>query len=75
MLTLIAILAIVGMFVVLGMYTASQGREVPKAQTQPRTPRAGRAEAPHPGWRTSVHRPDGTPVPGSREDRNEHGKP
>ena len=74
MLTLIAILAIVGMFVVLGMYTASQRRELPKAQTQPRTPGARRAEAPHPGW-TSVHRPDGAPVPGSREHRNDHGKP
>ena len=74
MLTLIAILAVVGMFVVLGMYAASQRREVPKAQSQPRTPGAGHAEAPHPGW-TSSHRPDGAPVPGSREDRNAHGKP
>ncbi len=74
MLTLIAILAVVGMIVVLGMYAASQRRDVPKAQTQPRTPDARPTGDPHPGW-TSPHRPDGAPVPGSREQRNEHGKP
>lgn len=72
MLTMIAILAVVGLFVVLGMYAMSQPRRAPKAETQPHTPDAGGA-APHPGW-TSPHRPDGSPVPGSRDHRHEHGQ-
>ena len=75
MLTLMLIVAIVGVFVVVGMYAASRPRRQPKADTQPAVPGGARAdEFPEPG-QSSPHRPDGTPVPGSREDRNQHGKP
>lgn len=74
MLTLIAILAVVGLFVVLGMYAMSRPRRAPKSQTQPQTPGARGVGDAHPGW-TSPHRPDGSPVPGSRDQRHEHGKP
>lgn len=75
MLTLMAILAVIGVFVVLGMYLASQQRRAPKAQTQAQVPGAPRAdEFPAPGD-ASPHRADGAPVPGSRDQRREHGKP
>lgn len=75
MFTLMAILAVVGLVVVLGMYLAGQDRRVPKSETQPHTPGAARAdEFPDPG-RPSPHRADGAPVPGSRDARHEHGKP
>jgi hypothetical protein len=72
---LIIVLAVIGILVVLGMYMASQQRRQPKADTQPEvrgTPRPD--EFPEPG-EASPHRADGSAVPGSRDQRHEHGKP
>jgi len=75
MLTLMLIVAIVGLFVVGGMYAASRPRRLPKADTQASVPGGARAdEFPEPG-QSSPHRAHGSPVPGSREDRHQHGTP
>ena len=72
---LIIVLAIIGILVVLGMYMASQNRRQPKSETQPEVRGGAQAdEFPEPG-QASPHRPDGSPVPGSRDQRHEHGKP
>lgn len=76
MLTLMLIVAVVGTIVVVGMYAAARPRRQPKADTQPTVPGGARAdEFPAPGAGSSPHRADGSPVPGSREDRQQHGKP
>jgi len=75
MFTLMAIVAVIGLFVVLGMYAASQKRRVPKSETQPHVGGAPRAdEFPEPG-EASPHRADGSAVPGSRDARRAQGKP
>ncbi len=75
MLTLMLIVAVVGVFVVVGLYAASRPRTRPKADTQPTVPGGAHAdEFPDPGA-PSPRRADGSPVPGSREDRHDHGKP
>jgi len=75
MLTLLAIASVIGVFVVLAMYASSQKRRLPKSETQATVPGAPRAdEFPSPG-EASPHRADGTAVPGSRDQRHEHGKP
>ena len=75
MLTLMAVLAVVGLFVVLGMYAASQKRRLPKSETQARAHGVPRVdEFPDPG-EPSPHRADGTAVPGSRDARRAQGKP
>lgn len=72
---LIVVLAVIAIFVVLGMYAASRPRRAPKSETQPHTPGAPRPdEFPEPG-QAAPHRPDGSAVPGSRDHRREHGKP
>ena len=71
---LLILVAFAGILVVLGMYVSSRPRREPKAETQPRTPGASQAdEFPDPGG-ASPHRPDGSPVPGSRDHRHEHGQ-
>lgn len=75
MLTLMLIVALVGVVVVIAMYAFAQPRRRPKAETQPTVPGGARPdEFPAPGA-PSPHRADGSPIPGSREDRNDHGKP
>ena len=72
---LILLVAVVAILVVLGMYMSAQSRRRPKADTQPEVPGGARPdEFPRPG-EGSAHRSDGTPVPGSAEDRHRHGKP
>lgn len=72
---LLILVAVIGILVVLGMYMASQKRDRSKAESQPHVKGAPRAdEFPAPG-EGSPHRADGSPVPGSAEDRHDHGKP
>lgn len=72
---LLLIVALIGIVVVIGMYVSAQSRQRSKADTQPEVPGGAQAdEFPEPG-EPSPHRADGRPVPGSREDRHEHGKP
>lgn len=72
---LLILVALIGIAVVVGMYVSAQSRRQPKADTQPEVPGGARPdEFPRPG-EPSPHRADGSPVPGSREDRHDHGKP
>ena len=72
---LLLIVALIGIAVVVGMYISAQSRQKPKSESQPEVPGGARPEEfPEPG-EPSPHRADGSPVPGSREDRHDHGKP
>jgi hypothetical protein len=72
---LLILVALIGLAVVVGMYLSAQPRRKSKAETQPEVRGGARPEEfPEPGA-PSPHRADGSPVPGSREDRHEHGKP
>ena len=72
---LLIIVALIGIAVVVGMYISAQPRRKPKSESQPEVEGGARAdEFPEPGA-PSPHRADGSPVPGSRDDRHDHGKP
>jgi hypothetical protein len=72
---LLLLVALIGIAVVAGMYISAQSRQKPKSKNQPEVPGGARPEEfPGPGG-PSPHRADGSPVPGSREDRHDHGKP
>jgi len=72
---LLILVALIGIAVVLGLYVSAQSRKRPKADTQPEVPGGAHPEEfPEPGA-PAPHRSDGSPVPGSRDDRHDHGKP
>ena len=72
---LLILVALIGIAVVAGMYISAQSRQKPKSKNQPEVPGGARPdEFPEHGG-PSPHRADGSPVPGSREHRHDHGKP
>lgn len=70
----IVLLAVISVPVVIGLWMSSQKRTVPKRLEQDDVESTTSAVMPEPGSHKSPHRPDGSPLPGSEEDRNRHGK-
>ena len=78
--TVLAVLAVLGILVVVVVMVASRStgdRGASRRSAQHVVPPVQRGDAsdfPRPG-EPSPHRADGRPVPGSRDDRHEHGQP
>jgi hypothetical protein len=67
-------LGVVAAIVIAVMFAAKRRPRVPKRVRQPTQTQMTDMELPDPGSGRSAHRPDGSPVPGSQEDRREHGR-
>ncbi len=70
----ITAVGVVALIVVLVVRSSAPGRSAPDPDDQPEVTDPTHHDLPEPGEHRSAHRPDGSPVPGSEEDRNRHGQ-
>jgi hypothetical protein len=73
--TAITIIGIVSALIIIAVRLAVAGRRRNKRLEQEQMIDPHDDRFPEPGTHTSPHRADGSPVPGSEEHRNQHGRP
>jgi len=73
--TIVTILGIFAAVVIAMMIARSRRPRPTDPHRQPPVESAAHGDLPEPGSDESARRPDGSPMPGSKEDRHRHGKP
>ena len=71
---IITVVGIIALIAVLAVRAVVTRRPAPDPDEQPQVVEPTSHDLPAPGSHESAHRPDGSPVPGSEEYRNQHGQ-